>query len=237
MTGGSVNLATEMRRVAVDEGATDDLGAAARRALVIHAGGSEPVEWVWGRAVRLRRLVQRLVELDEVRLLRYDRRAVEAAALFVDSAWAEELRAGRVRRDAVMLQPMDMRQRELSADVLIRETADVLPDETRRIAGRAIREAGARGTTLTEAIVLGEAVELESIGPEWALLESRRAWVRGQDSATLVGQWRTQQRYGYWEGRIRDRLRYEWSRRAARQRLAGLAAFMETFAAQVAVET
>ncbi len=237
MANGGVYSATEVKRVAVNDDATDALGSAARRALVVHDGGAEPIELMWGRAVRLRKLVLRLVELDEVRLVRHDRLAVEAAALFVDSAWAEELRTGRVQRGAVMLQPMDMRQRELSADVLLRATADVLPDETRRIAGRTIREAGSRGTTLTEAIVLGEAIELESIGPEWVLLESRRAWVRGQDGATLVGQWRTQQEYGYWEARIRDRLRYEWSRRAARQRLAGLAAFMETFAAQIAVET
>lgn len=217
--------------------ATDALDEAARGALIVYFDGAEPLESLWGRALRLRRLARRILELDELRRVRHDRRAVEAAALFVEAGWAEDVRNGRVVRDAVLLQPMDMRQRELSADLLAQATAELLPDETRRIAGRAIREAGSRASALTEAAVVGEALELESIGPEWVMLEGRRAWIRGQDTATLVSQWRTQQEYGYWEARIRDRLRYEWSRRAARQRLAGLAAFMETFAAQSAGET
>jgi len=212
------------------------LEAAAKRALIFDKGGAAPLEVFWGRACRLRRLARRLVELKEVRSVRHDRRAIEAAALFAESAWAEDVRTGRMRRDEVWLRGLDVRQRELSADLLGRATAGALSDETRRIAVRAIREAGSRETTLMEAVVVGEALELESIGPDWLLIESRRAWARGEDAATLVSQWRTQQTYGFWEARIRDRLRFDWSRRVARQRLLGLAAFMETFAEQVAGE-
>jgi hypothetical protein len=207
-----------------------DLLRAAQSAVAIPLadGGSDGV--LYARGLRLRGLVRRIAELPELAGRRCDRRALDAAALFHDAAWARDVFERRIPRDAVLLGPLDARQRELSADLMTEATAELLTAVSRRTAARAIREAGNRSTNATEAVILAEAVELDSIGPHWLLTEVRRCWTQGRDPAELVDLWESQVRYAYWEARIRERLRFGWSRREAQDRIAGLSAFFATLA-------
>jgi len=227
----SPTLVPNKRKDATDKVAADDaLVQAARPAVTLALADGERDETLMARGLRLRALARRVADLPDLAGQRCDRRALEAAALFHDAAWVEDVRSGRSTRDGVLLTPLDTRQRELSADLLVRSTERALSAESRRVAARAIREAGVRSTKMVEAIALSEAVELDSIGPNWLLSEARRCWVRGRDAAELVLQWQSQVRYGYWESRLRDRLRFSWSRRVAQGRVAGLSPFLESLA-------
>lgn len=224
-------LVENKRKDVTDKVAADDeLARAARPVMTLPLADGERDETLLARGLRLRTLARRVADLPDLTGQRCDRRALEAAALFHDASWAEDVRSGRATRDGVLLTPLDTRQRELSADLLIRATGPTMSAESCRVAARAIREAGVRSTKMVEAIALSEAVELDSIGPNWLLGEARRCWVRGRDAAELVSQWQSQVRYGYWEARLRERLRFSWSRRLAQARVAGLSSFFESLA-------
>jgi hypothetical protein len=201
--------------------------------LLIPLGDGAHDTSLWHRARRVVQLADRLTSLPELSGLRCDRRALAAAASFVDSAWADDAKQGRIERIAILLNPMDTRQRELSADILRRESADQLPPTTLDAAIRAIRETAHRQSGVPEALVLMEAVELHDLGPIWLWQEVQRAVRQGRDPFALVAIWRRHEEYGYWEARLRERLRFESTRRIARQRLSGLAAYLDTLSAQL----
>lgn len=207
----------------------DPLAACARAGLMIPlAEGND--DSLFQRATRIQQAARWIADLPDLSSQRCDRRALAAAAWFHDACWAEAVREGRVARTAILLSPTDVAQRERSAEILLRDAAEVLAEPSRTTAARAIREAGRRTTTMPEATALVEAVELEGIGPTWMWYEARRCVHLGRDVLAVVERWQEQQRYGYWEARVRERLRFEPTRLLARRRLAALRDFMTALA-------
>ncbi|MCK6456851.1 MAG: hypothetical protein L6Q92_10025 [Phycisphaerae bacterium] len=207
--------------------------AAARPVLVLRTDDGAEDLALWQRACRIERLARRLAALPELADQRCDRRALAAAAIFHDGAWADDVARGRIPRTAVLTAPLDTRQRERSADLLQQHAAAVLTPPMLARAVSAIRQAADRQTAVPEAIVLAEAIELDSCGPIWLWEEFRRSLTTGRGPAELIETWRGHREYGYWEARIRDRLRFDASRRIARRRMAGLAAWLDTLEAQI----
>lgn len=214
----------------------EPLHRAAYDVLGFSADGAAADLFLWRRAVRLERTALCITGLPDFRSWRCDRQALSAAALFSGSGWAEEVRAGRLSREQAGVAAMTTELRERCVDLLMRHTEGILSPTSQATAARALREAAVRSTETPEAIALSEALELDAIGPMWLLAEVRRSWLEGRDVASLIEAWQGQERYGYWEARIRERLRFEPCRRVARHRLPGLAAFVDTLRAQLEAE-
>jgi hypothetical protein len=170
------------------------------------------------RAARIGFLADWIAGFSELRDLACNRRAVQAAAWFHDAWCCEDLRAGRFAAPLVLaVQPTEL-QRERAADIAFGALRGVVDDATCVTAARAIREAGLRDTRAPEAHILGEAVNLDSIGPLWLWGQIARCAVEDRTAASVVAAWERHVEYRYWPKRIDETLRFERSRRLARER-------------------
>lgn len=214
-------------------GAQHSLEELAHERLLLPRPGAEPDTWLCQRARRLVRGVGELIRQPELAGRACDRRAAETAALFFEVGRARLIAAGDRPRDPCLLQPSDAAWRELSIDALQESAPGRLPPATLDAAVTAIRQYGWPGNQSAEAQVVGETVNLDDIGPLWLWLSARDPSGSAQTLAVFLQQWSTRQRYGYWETRIRDALRFEWSRVIARRRIAAMQVFVESCQAQL----
>ena len=178
------------------------------------------------RAVRVVELAYWVADFAELRAAACSRRAVQAAAWFQDAWCVEEVRGGRFAAPLVLAQQPMEGQRRRAAEAADGQLRGLLDDATLDLAVRAIREAGSRATVLTEAVVLAEAVNLDSIGPLWLCGQVARCAAAERPFGTVVGLCERHVDYGYWRRRIEETLRFARSRELARQRVAALDACM-----------
>jgi len=172
------------------------------------------------RAARVCVLAEWIAGFSELRDVPCDRRAVRAAVWFQDAWCCEDLHAGRISAPLVVaMQPNDV-QRERAADAAARQLKEVVDDTTRATAAQAIREAGMRETHMPEAQIVGEATNLDSIGPLGLWGQIARCAAEDRPVASVVSVWERQIEYQYWAGRITETLRFERSRGLARHRCA-----------------
>lgn len=186
----------------------------------IHALATEALgsKFLCERAARLWDLARWIAGFAEFQTVAYDSRAVHAATWFHDAWCCEDVRAGRFSAPLVLaLQPTDL-QRERSADIVREVLGDAVPAPTVATAARAVREAGSYETPLPEAQIVGEAVNLDSIGPLWLWGQAARCAAEDRPVASAVAVWERHVEYRYWIKRISETLRYEPSRRLARHR-------------------
>ncbi len=207
--------------------AAEPLFRAARAELRLPRDGVEFDETLYHAALRRERLARWASALPELADARCDRRALAAAALFHDAAVAEEVRHGRLDRSHILLSPLDTALRERSVDRLQAACDGLLAAPSRQAAVRALRECSSRDAAAPEAVALGEAIELLDLGPAWLWLEARRAVVEGREPLEVLDAWRRQNDYGYWDARVRERLRFDATRRLARARLETLAGLVD----------
>jgi len=211
----------------------DSLEGQARAALLLPRGGAEADTWLWERARRLSRQVAALTQQPELAGRACDRRAAEAAALFFEVGRARVIAGVDRPRDVALLQPPDAAWREISIDALMHAAEGRLPPASIDAAIAAIRQYDRPQNGGAEALVVAEAVNLDDIGPLWLWLAARDPAGSAQTLAAYLKQWTTRRQYGYWETRIRDALRFEWSRVIARRRVAAMQVFVDSLAAQL----
>lgn len=186
------------------------------------------------RALRLVRLVDALAVQPELSGVRWNRRATQTAALFCEHGRAIRARESRLSPDSLLLLPYDEGTREACVDALMSAPWSAADGAaTRESASRALREWNRPATTSVEAQVLTEAIHLDDLGPLWAWWQARRSGSAGASACDCVEQWRSRAAYGYWTRRIEDGLRFEWSRRLARRRVAAVQVFLEALAEQL----
>lgn len=197
------------------------------------AGSYLASDFLRERAGRIARLADWIAGFSEFERVACNRRAVHAAVWFHDCWCCDELRAGRFAAPMVLaLQPTDA-QREQAADVATARLNGVIDAATLTVTARAIREAARRDTVSPEAQIVGEAVNLDSVGPLWLWGQVARCAAEDRTAASVVAVWERQIEYQYWAKRIDETLRFERSRELARHRCATTEGLLLTLRDQI----
>lgn len=202
----------------------------ARELLILRASSSAADHWLWEHSERVMRLSRMIALLPEFGEERPDPTAVALAALFHDAGWAVQAKQGQVSCWQVLARPTSDVQRELGVKALRDRTAGLIEPETLELAAGAIRECNNRFSSLPEAQALSEAENLDEIGVLSVLRQFRQHQVEGKPVEQLLVTWTRQLEYHYWDARISDYLRFETTRRIARERLASVELFMSALA-------
>ncbi|RMF73801.1 MAG: hypothetical protein D6744_15240 [Planctomycetota bacterium] len=194
----------------------------ARRQLVVTGANGEADVWLWEHTQRVALLAETLCAAPELADTPPDRTVVRIAALFSNVGWAQQVQQGQIPAWQALGRPTNELQREAAIGALREAGEKVLDAETLATASETIRQSGDRYTNLPEAQVLSDAENLADIGFCYFLRQYRRYRAEGRSTADLIASWNRQREYQYWDARINEGLRFELSRRAARERLAAL---------------
>jgi hypothetical protein len=89
-----------------------------------------------------------------------------------------------------------------------------------------ITESWDRSTTMTEAMILSDARNLEDMGAVGIFHELRRFTSQGKSITEVLLHWRKQIDYRYWQARLKDSFWFEGVRKLAEQRLTAAEQFM-----------
>jgi hypothetical protein len=89
-----------------------------------------------------------------------------------------------------------------------------------------ISESWNRSTSMTEAMVLSDARNLEDMGAIGIFHEFRRFMSEGKNISEVLLHWRKKIDYRYWQARLKDSFRFKDVRKLAEQRLAAAENFM-----------
>lgn len=198
----------------------------AKQALTIQDAQGRADLWLWEHSERVMRLAQLVAQLPDVAEEPADATVLAAAALYHDAGWAVQVRQGRFDRWQILSRPTNDIQRELGAGLLQEQCQHMLGADVIRKAGQTIRQCNDRNGSPIEAQVLAEAESLDEIGVMYLLRQFRQYQAEGRPLEQLLASWTRQKEYQYWEARIGDSLRFESTRRLARERLTAVDAFM-----------
>ncbi len=182
--------------------------------------------WLWEHCERVRGLALMLARLPEWAAERPNEDVVSVSVLFHKAGWSEQVRSGLIDRWQVFARPTSDVQRELAIDAMRERVAALLPDDVVDTAAEVIRQYTDRFTTLPEAQVLAEAENLEGMGLMFVLRQFRQYQAEGRPLEQMLVSWQTQREYRYWDVRINDGLRFEFSRTLARERIAAVDKFL-----------
>jgi hypothetical protein len=178
------------------------------------------------RAARVLNLANWVAGFAELGAVACNRRAIAAGAWFQDAWCCPEIQSQRFAAPLVLtVQPTELQRRD-AADTAAAQLSDIIDAATLTTALRVIRESGTRETVLAEAMVLGEATNLDSIGTLWLCGQFARCGAEDQPVAAAVALWERQLDYRYWARRIDETLRFPRSRELARHRCSALDACM-----------
>ena len=120
----------------------------------------------------------------------------------------------------------------ISTRIVTKQLTNVLNNAQIDKVNTIITNSANRFTTMTEAMILSDARNLEDLGSVGLLHELRRSVLQGKSVSDLLDNWERKIEYGYWQARIKESFRFDPVRQIAEQRLATATAFVE----QVAVE-
>jgi len=201
----------------------------ARDALLIRVPGQPRDRWLLEHAERVMELSRMIAQHPEAGADEVDQTAMLAAALFHDAGWVVQVNEGEVSPWQVLSRPTNDNQRELGATLLIESAEDVLPPETARKAADVIRQCNEPSPALVEAQIVAEAESLDDIGLLCVLRQFRQFQSEARPLEHLLTSWVRQREYGYWDARLQTGLRFEFTRRIARQRLDEVGRFMDAF--------
>lgn len=202
----------------------------ARQLLTIALPDSPPETWVWEHSERVAALAEKLGAAPEVGSHSLDGLALSAAAYFHDAGWVVEFHQGRWQPWQLLTRPTNEIQRELGAAELQREAGSLLPPAAVNHAVEIIRHCNKRQTKLVEAVLLAEAEALDDLSTLYVLRQYRQYRGEGRPLRQIAETWRRQKEYGYWELRVQENLRWETTRRLARQRLTSVEQYMNALA-------
>lgn len=212
------------------------IAAVARELLVITDASGRRDLWLWEHSERVSRIATMLAELPEISPTKPDRTALAIAGYFHDAGWAIQAREGKIDRWQLLSRPTNELQRELGATAVEERVGKLAPPDVIQRAMRAIRNANDRNTAQVEAQLIAEAENMDEIGVLYVLRQFRQMQAEGRPLDQLLNTWKTHLEYRYWEARVNDTLRFETTRRLARERLAGVAAMMSTLARDIACQ-
>ena len=189
--------------------------------------------WLWEHTLRVTRLARMLATIIDTGLEPPDRTVLTVAALYHEAGWAVEVRDQNLDPARVLARPTSDLQREVAAVTLKSAAAEILDEQTLRLAAEAIRQCNHRSTQLPEAQVLSDATNLADIGLMYILRQFRQLPAAGTPLVQLLRNWRRYVEYKYWDARINDCLRFDVTRELARNRLADAERLMTTLGNEI----
>ncbi len=202
----------------------------ARELLTLPAEAGQSDLWLWEHSERVMRIAELLAQAPETAAQRPNAQALSIAALFHDAGWAIQVRGGQISRWQVLNRPTSDIQRELGAAYLDEHAHRHVQADVLRLAVESIRLANDRHSGLIEAQIIAEAENLDEIGLLYTLRQFRQYQAEGRPLEQLLTSWQRQQQYRFWETRVNDTLRFEQSRRLARERLIAVEQMMQNLA-------
>ncbi len=126
----------------------------------------------------------------------------------------------------MLASPTSDQQRRAGADLLLEMAGQVLEPRQLARAAQAIRDCNLRSTDLIEAQLLSESENLEEIGAIGIWRLARKCLAEGRSIVDMLNSWSRQREYHYWEARVNEGLRFDFTKRLAQQRLARMERFM-----------
>lgn len=154
------------------------------------------------------------------------------AAYFCDTGPASLIKNGKNQETPGVFDANSSRFLELSADIAAKKLETHLqPAKIEKIA-TIISESADHFTTMTEAMILSDARNLDDMGAAGVFNEIKRSAFAGKGLTGFVKSWRKKVDYGYWQARLQDGFHFDSVRRIAEQRLYSA----ETFITQLDTE-
>lgn len=205
----------------------DAVHAKARGFLVMRNERGEEFDlFLWEYALRVAKTGQLIAELPDVRRMHPSEVVIAASALFHESGWMARIREGRASRFDVLNPRLGADVRQVSAQCLEDQLADVLDRRTLEAASAAVRTMHERRATSVEARIVSDARNLCEFGVLGRWSSMRRHMVDGRGLDLMLRRWHTEQDFRYWEGRLADSFHFESVRSLAERRLRGLERLM-----------
>ena len=181
---------------------------------------------VWEHTDRVARLTQMIAAAPELANHVIDRTALTAAAWYHDMGWLLQLQAGEIREIDLLLHRTSDRQRDRSADWMSERLRDLMPPGTIQQAVRIVRTCHQWNPSFLEARILGEADNLDQIGPQAIWMMVRKQIAEGRTLVDFIQTWRRQEQYGYWPAWIKECSQFPSVRAQAEQRYQAMRRFM-----------
>ena len=181
---------------------------------------------LWDHAARVACTVQAITSMDAARSLTPDTPAAIAAALYHEAGQVKQLRREDAATAPAAFGSQAEANCELSAAVLERQLANLLPADSMARAVAAICSLADRSIKSVEGDILSDADHLEEFGvlSLWATI--RRTAREGKGVQALIDTWQRQQEYQYWEARLKDTFHFAEVRLVAQRRLEQFGQFM-----------
>lgn len=214
----------------------DPIWECARRDLVFVDDAGNREVFVWEHSERVASGARMIAALPDVAVHEVDTAALEAAALYHDAGWTQQLRDGRVRRVELLCKPTSDQQRDLAAVALRQALSEHLRPHSLEMAILAVRQLNHRQDRSPEATILADADHLDEIGCLSLWNTFRRHTFEGRGMAAILGTWQRQREFRFWEARVSKSIHFEPVRRIALRRLEQLDRFMSLLARQDAGE-
>ena len=206
----------------------DVIREVARQVLMVPTLTGTPDNWLWDRAQRIVRNAEHICRLPELvkQDLAVDRFCLIGAAYFSDTGFArysdaEDASSRMVLADVTPTDLLDF-STQVVTDKLAGSLAGPKIDKINKI----ILEAGDRNSTMTEAMILSDARNLDDMCAIGIFNEFRRYVVHGKGASDALESWRRKLDYRYWEARLKESFRFETVRKIAEQRFSATEYFM-----------
>ncbi len=199
----------------------------AEQALSVPTLKDTPDRYLIDRAYRVLRHCGCISQLPDVRRFHVDHNCLNIAALMRDTGFARYANEQDKMSRMVLADLSDEDMRDFSAQVVQEKLVGILtPREMERVCSIII-ESGKRNTSLSEAMILSDARNLDDMGAIGIFNESRRYMIHGRGATDAIASWNRKIEYEYWNARLRESFRFDSVRIVAEQRLNRAILFME----------
>jgi hypothetical protein len=190
--------------------------------------------WLWERAERVLRNVERISRMPELVTAdaAIDRFCLRAAAYLSDAGYVSHNGCRDVCSSTVLSDVNPVVLREKSAKVAGEKLGGLLPAVKIDKIARIIVESARRDAGIVEAKILSDARNLDDIGAVAVMSELRRFILQGRGVADVLKSWDRKIDYHYWHGRLKDGFFFDTAQTLAVRRFASAKSFME----QVGIE-
>lgn len=204
------------------------------RQVLTSARSGNADNWLWDRTLRTLRNVEYICRLPE---LARQATAIDRSCLITATYFAESGMTGASAKDAGSMPsiPADSNDADVcdrSTQMVSTQLATVISDTRIDKVNQIIKESSSRFSSMTEAMILSDARNLEDMGTVGLLHEFRRNIIHGKSISDLLESWKCKIEYGYWQARIKESFRFDPVRGIAQQRLANAASLMDRLAAE-----
>jgi hypothetical protein len=201
----------------------------AHKALVLQTADADSDNWLWDRAKRCQKNIDKICRLPELadQANSIDRLCLVAATYFADSGFLQYSRGLKGGVKGMLAEVNYTKLCTFSTQIVSEKLARVLTPERIDKVNEIITESCNRFTESVEAMILSDARNLEDLGAVGRLNEVFRQMNSGKGVSEIVTSWKRKIEYGYWQARLKEGFRFEAVGRVAQQRFQAAERFME----------